>query len=997
MDTDSKNRALVAGAGLAGMQAALALAERGHKVVLTDPRAAMGGLFPLLDNQFPTQSCGVCFMACKTPTFCPFIQCELHPNVEFLPNSRITGVAGSVGDFTLSLEVSPTSVDPYRCTDCGACEAVCPVAGVSAFGDGLEMKKAISRCFPKNVGKGYQIDRALCTRCGKCVEACDANAIDLDAAGSTREVGVAAVILAPGAETFDASGKAEYGFGRYPNVLSAVRFERMLAAGGPTSGVPARPSDGKPPQSLAFIQCVGSRDPALGNPHCSSVCCMFTLKQALFAKARLPEIRITVYYMDLRAFGKDYERYIREAEALGIEFVRALPSAIRQEGPDKNLHLTVAPCGRITERTHSLAVLATGFECSPEIRRLAEIFGLEASPWGVAEGSEFDPAATAVPGVYVAGNFSTPKDIPEATMEGAAAAALCAANLTPPVDGGLPSYPTPASFLDEEPKVGVVLCDCEGYSSNFLDFGELARAAEKLPGVAFVDTVSHACSKAGMNEVRSIFATKEPNRLVLASCTHRIVGDLYAHMFKEMGVHPGVFDAADLRAVARSRNLALAVEGIAATAASANATGFSTPSRVAAGDNVLVVGGGPAGIAAAEALAKLGHTVHLVEKGGELGGNLKASAMTLRGSDPAVWLKRAISALRENPLVKVHTRARAVESKGRVGNFVTRVETGEGSVELLHGATILATGATEVKPSHYGYGRSPRVITQKELEGKLNANDFTASRVVMIQCVGSREEGEGCRPWCSRVCCTHAIKNAREIARRFPSAIVTVLYRDLRAYGTSELQYEAARREGVVFTPFELARRPRVEPLGEKVKVTYFEPSVGAELSVDADWLILSTGMAPNASEAVETARIFGVEAGEGGFYVEKNPKAATTDFTKPGVYLAGLAHAPKHAGEAIAQGRAAAMRLSALLAGKTLEAVENPSYVSENICSRCGLCVSACPYGARELDYELNAAVVDDILCRACGACVTVCPNKAARQYGATPAQLYGMIDEML
>ncbi|MHB8762977.1 MAG: 4Fe-4S binding protein [Deferrisomatales bacterium] len=1000
-NTEPKNTALVVGGGLAGMQASLVLAERGHRVVLVDNRPAIGGFFPLLDNQFPTQSCGVCFMACDTPTYCPFVQCELHENVEIWPYASLDAVEGEAGAFRVKATQQASCVDPDKCTDCGACEAVCPVQVAREFGDGLETRKAIFKYYPKAVAKAYVVDPASCTRCGQCVEACDPGAIDLDAKPRAREVEAAAVVLTPGAEAFPVSRKEEFGYGRYPNVLSAGRFERMLAAGSPSGGRPVRPSDGAAPKRLAFIQCVGSRDTEVGQGHCSSVCCMFALKQAFFAKERCPDLEVAVYYMDLRTFGKDYEQYLRRAEAAGIRFVRAIPSVIRQVPATRELVLQIAgEDGRAAEARHDLVVLSSGFCATDETRRLADLFGVTLAAGGFAGGAEFAPCETNVPGVYAAGAFREPKDIPESTAEGACAAGLAATGLAAPAGVGEPDLPTPADFRGEAPKIGVFLCDCEGFCSQLADFGALAEAAAKLPGVAFVHPVAHACNREGMDEVRRVFGEREPNRVVLATCSHRIVEKLYAHLFRHMGVHPGVLEVANLReaCLENGGGTAAAQALIARAVVSAGYSGFAPVVRETVERTALVVGGGAAGLQAALRLADLGHAVHLVEREGALGGNLRTGRFTLKGGLPAELLKNLESRARAHSGVKVYTGAKVIAAQGRLGAFRTEVQTKEGPVEVLHGAVALMTGAGEVKPKSYGYGQSPKVVTQKELEGGLADGKVTAQKVVMVQCVESREEADGCRPYCSRVCCTHALKNALKLLEANPGAEVTVLYRDLRAYGAFEQFYREAREKGVVFVPFDLARRPVVEAAGDRVTVRYADPGLGREVTEAVDLVALSVGMAPDAAETRRLAGLYGVEVDAHGFYVEKNPKAATTDFAVKGLYAAGLAHAPKHIEEALAQAGAAAARCSALLAKGVRRSSEKASYVVEKICSRCGLCVDACPYGARTLDLvERNVAVVDPLLCEACGACTVACPNKAAQQYGFAAKQFLMGLDEVL
>ncbi len=1001
--SDASNTALVVGGGLAGMQASLVLAERGHRVVLLDERPAIGGLFPLLDNQFPTQSCGVCFMACDTPTYCPFVQCELHENVEILPYASVTSVEGEAGAFRVKVAQRASCVDPDKCTDCGACEEVCPVEVGREFGDGLEKRKAVYKYYPKAVGKAYVVDPDSCTRCGKCVEVCDPDAIDLDAAAGGARPWRPPRWCWPRVPTSSPRpARRSTASGATPTSCRRCSSSACWPRAAPAEGCRCGRRTASPPSSLAFVQCVGSRDAEIGQGHCSSVCCMFASSRPSSRRsgARAWTWRSTTWTCAPSA--RTTRTTCAGPRPLGIRFVRAIPSMIRQVPGSGELPAADrgrVPQGRGGQARPGGAVLGL-LRARTGPGALAGAFGVGLAEGGFSGGPEFAPCETNVPGVYACGAFRDPKDIPESTAEAACAAGLAALQLAPPADAGEPDMPTPADFRAEAPKVGVFLCTCEGFNEQKADFGALGEAAEAMPGVAFVHTATHACSKAGMDEVRRVFAEREPNRVVLAACSYRIVEKLYGHMFGRMGVHPGVLSVANLREACLENGGGEA--GARALLAQAVQEswygGFAPVTRESVERTALVVGGGASGQTAALRLADLGHTVHLVEKEAALGGNLRTARYTVKGGAPGELLAALEARIKAHPNVRVYTGARVASASGRLGAFRTEVETREGPVEVLHGAVALATGAGEVKPGSYGYGRSPRVATQKELEQRLAEGKFSGGKVVMIQCVESREEAEGCRPYCSRVCCTHAVKNALKILETNPDAEVTVLYRDLRTYGAFEHFYRDARDRGVAFVSFDLSHRPAVEVQGDAVSVRYLDPGLGREVTETPDWVVLSAGMAPDAEGNRGLAALYGVEADAHGFFVEKNPKAATTDFAKKGVYMAGLCHAPKHIEESLSQAGAAAARCSALLAKGARRSLEKASYVVEKICSRCGVCVDVCPYGARSLDLaDKNVAVVDALLCEACGACTMACPNKAAQQYGSAPKQVLMGLDELL
>ena len=311
------NRAvLVVGAGIGGMQSALLLAEAGHKVYLLDSAPGIGGSMHLLDLTFPTNSCGLCLMMPGRAAYCPTIECDLHPNIEILPYSEVVGVEGQPGEFTVTVRHKPRYVRVDLCNNCGLCASACPVERPDRYEGDLDSKRAIYHPATRAIPPAYVIDMDYCTRCGNCVEVCPTSAVELDMEESQSEVNAWSIILSPCFEPFDARRKGEYGFGHYDNVLTSVQFERLVSLSGSTGATILRPSDGQAPRRVAFIQCVGSRDDAIGCGYCSSVCCMYTAKQVAVAKKIQPDLDVTVFFMDIRAHGKDFDEYFDGVEAL---------------------------------------------------------------------------------------------------------------------------------------------------------------------------------------------------------------------------------------------------------------------------------------------------------------------------------------------------------------------------------------------------------------------------------------------------------------------------------------------------------------------------------------------------------------------------------------------------------------------------------------------------------------------------------------------------------
>ena len=853
----------------------------------------------------------------------------------------------------------------------------------------------------------------ICSECMQCVTACKANAINHYMKETVAELRVGAVILCPGFDEFDPTPFFNYGYRRYPNVVTSIELERMLSASGPFQGELLRPSDRKPPQRIAWIQCVGSRDESLGCGYCSSVCCTYAIKEAIIAKEHVPhEVEETIFFMDIRTQGKDFDRFYERGKGEGIEFIRTKVYRVEELNGTGNLSLKyTSEDGKPSASEFDLVVLSVGLQPSAGNIALAKKLGIQLNKYGFCHTDTFSPVESSKPGIFVAGAFSGPKDIPETVMQ-ASGAAGDASTLLAPARNTLTTakeYPPEKDITGEEPRIGVFICHCGINIGGYVDVPQITEYAKTLLNVTYAEDNLYTCSQDTQERIKAAIKEHGLNRVVVASCTPRTHEPLFQQTIREAGLNQYLFEMANIRdqcswvhmhepqkATEKAQDL------VRMTVAKARLKEPLKPLLVPINHSALVVGGGVAGMISTLTLADQGFEVHLIERESELGGMARKLHYTVDDGNVQTFLADLAKRVKKHPKIMAYYNTRVVNAYGYVGNFTTEIMShgGKAAEKIVHGVTIIATGAQEYKPKEYFYGRDISVLTQLELEEKIVERDpdvVNCSNVVMIQCVGSRDDEH---PYCSRVCCNQAIKNALMLKEIKPDMNIYVLYRDIRAYGFYEEYYQQARQKGVIFLHYDPEDKPVVSQRRKDgrylIRIENKDQMLGEKVAIDADILALSVPMVPSEG-AKELATLYKVPLNEDGFFLEAHVKLRPVDFATDGVFVCGLAHAPKSIGESIAQAKAAASRASTILAKETIMAEGIVCYVNEDICNGCGICEILCPYGAIVVNKGKKVAEVNEALCKGCGTCCAACPSGAAQQRGFTIGQLSSMVETAL
>jgi heterodisulfide reductase subunit A len=994
------------GGGIGGVQASLDLAESGFKVYLVEEKPCIGGVMAQLDKTFPTNDCSACIFSPKLQTLAQ------NPNIEILAYSQIEAIEGEAGNFTVKVRQKARYVDPEKCTSCGTCAEKCPTKVANEYNFGHDKRKAIYKDYAQGIPSVYTIDTKNCRvfqgkKCGVCKKVCPAGAVDYEQQDAIIDVNVGAVILTPGYELFNTAGISEYGHGYMPNVVTNLEMERILSASGPFEGEVTRPSDGKHPKKIAWIQCVASRDRRKKMPHCSSVCCMASIKEAVIAREHDSSIEPTIFYMDIRAYGKDFDKYYERARTLGgVRFLRSMVSRVVEDPVTRDLQITyLTEDDKLITETFDMVVLAVGIKPSKSTLDTARVMGVELDENNFCSTDTFAPVATSKPGIFVAGCFQAPKDIPQTVVEASAAAGVAISMLADQRNTltKKKELPPEKDFTGQEPRIGVFVCRCGINIAATVNVPGVVERIKDLPGVAYAGENLFTCSQDAQVGIKKVIEENNLNRVIVASCTPRTHLPLFQETAREAGLNRYLVEMANIREHCswvhmqeKEKATDKAVDLIRMAIARTGRLEQVQDQKLPMVQSALVIGGGVAGMTSALNIADQGYPVYLLESTDTLGGNALKLDHTLKGEDIQPYVAKLVDRVTADERITTYFGAKIEDVHGFIGAFKTKVSMNGGDpLEIEHGVAVIAIGASEWKPDLYGYGTDPRIRTHLDMSRAMQAKDpavLNAGTTVFIQCVGSRSEE---RPWCSKVCCNHTMKDAIALKESNPAANVYVLYRDIRTFGLNEPYYEKARRLGVVFFRYEPDSPPVVTP-GDKITVTFKDLVLGGNMTVQADSLALAAAVIPSDYNK-ELARMFKVSVNEDGYFLEAHMKLRPVDFATDGVFLAGLAHYPKPLDETIGQAEAAGSHAAQVLARGYVDAPGMVSCVDPYLCRGCGRCVEVCPFHAPELKEVAPGMFISEVnpaLCKGCGACGVVCPTGAASIRHFKDEQIGEMID---
>ena len=907
----------------------------------------------------------------------------------------------------------PRYVDMDKCIACGVCSEECPKKVVNEYDGGLSKRKAVYVQYAQAVPLKYAIDPANCIyltkgKCGICKKKCPTEAINYEDVSKEITLKVGSIILSSGCRPYNPKNHDVYGYGKHKNVLTSLEFERILSSSGPYSGHLVRPSDNKEPKKIAWLQCIGSRDVHIGaKGYCSSVCCTYAIKEAMLAKEHSKnELDTAIFYMDIRTTGKDFERYYNRArDQFGVRFVKSRITHILPTENGNQMIWYIDEIGRRVEEDFDMVVLSVGLDVSKSSVLLAEGIDIGLDAYNFVATDSFEPVQTARPGIFVCGSFEAPKDIPSSVID-ASASAGSAGNLLTDARWSLTKQKVIPDEMDtrgEPPRIGVFVCCCGTNIAGVIDVPMVVEYVSTLENVVYAEKNMFSCSQDTQNTMAQIIKDQRLNRVVVAACTPKTHEPLFQETLINAGLNKYVFEMANIRnqcSWVNKNNPEMATEKAKDLVRMAIAkTELMEPlieAELKICQSALVIGGGIAGLTAAKTLSAQGYHSYVIDKSDRLGGHALTVHETWRGENVSQNLDQMIADIKTDSNIEVFTQSEITKVDGFIGNFTTTIKRPEETRELTHGVTIIASGASEYKPDQYMYGKDERVMTGLELDRHMIEKDpaiWEKKAVLFIQCVGSRIPE---RPYCSRLCCTHSVKNAIQLKKQNAEMEVYILYQDMRTYGLREDLYREAREKGILFIRYNPDQGIHIDKENDGLKVRFSDTVLRRKMEVYPEIIVLGTAVVP--SEKNMLAQQYKVALNDDGFFMEAHAKLRPVDCATDGVFICGLAHAPKPIDESISQAAAAATRAVTLLARKSIRTSGTTAEVVPTECSRCGVCVSVCPYSAPsfipETDRSLpGRARIESVLCKGCGLCVASCRSGAIRLKGFDNNQIFAQI----
>ncbi|MGQ4911247.1 MAG: FAD-dependent oxidoreductase [Candidatus Thorarchaeota archaeon] len=995
---------LVIGGGMAGINASLGLANGGHHAHLIEKTVNIGGNYVAIYKIFPALECSACVMTPLTS----FV--GKNPNITIHALSTVEKVEGKEGDFKVTIRKKARYVDEDKCTGCQLCVRSCPVEVPNEYDHGLSLRKAIYFNFAQQIPLVATLDRDSCIGCGTCAAVCPQQCIDYNDEDKLIELHVGSIIVATGFEEYKPLDYSEYGYGVYPNVLTSLEYDRQSHPTGPTDSHMVRPSDGKEPERVLFVNCVGSRDVRENiqgySNHCNRVCCSFGVKLAQVTRMHYPEdhCEIIYTYMDMRTAGKALEEFLWDTEHnQGIRFIRGRVAQI-QEDPDTHdlfVKMEDTETGDIIELDKiSMVILNSSFRPSKDLGDLAKVLGIDIDDNGWVKEKHPNAAAleTNRPGIYVAGSAHGPRDGTDTVNEGKGAAMAAHSHLPIPQPEALPEIP-PAE-ITEELRVGVFVCHCGGIISNEIDAPGLAEWASQQDNVVFSTDYIFMCSDPGQQLVTDAIKEHKLNRVVVGSCSPLQHEETFRSALEAAGLSRYYL----VGPVGLREQLALVHSGESPDVRQEKAQDMMRSGIAKAINNEIVpvkevkvtrksmvVGGGVSGMTAALDIARKGFDVILVEKADTLGGRLNELHRLFPAMESAKDIvDDLVARVTKEKRIEVILNSKVVSRDGSYGNYdigVENLQTGERTTHRI-GTMVIAVGTDvyEPKDGEYGWNDVPQVITTLELERRLRNGEMKKppKNPVFIHCVGSRQNpGEGNR-YCSRVCCSAVITMQHELHEMFPDIKIFSAYKEhIRPFGnTMEEMWRENRQNGVTYLRWVRENPVTVEraPDGDEAIVTVYDTLAQETFRIRSDLVVLALGLeAPH--DVDELTKAIGISRGQDGFLAEMHMKFRPVETTVPGVFL-GCTYA-KSVEDSVNQARGAASEACNPLNLGTVEVELLTAEVDEELCVGCDLChySEICPYDAIsmvEVEPGVKKSVTDEMRCEGCGACTAICPTGA-------------------